>query len=88
MAFPIAAFITGYFVEKNKKYLSVIISMFAGSVFILFIGSFYFGSIYLHNIKEALISGAVVFSVWEVVKVFAAASIYFGISKRFSKLPQ
>jgi biotin transport system substrate-specific component len=88
LAFPIAAFITGYFVEKNKKYLSVIISMFAGSVLILFIGSFYFGSIYLHNIKEALISGAVVFSVWEVVKVFAAASIYFGISKRFSKLHQ
>ena len=87
LAFPIAAFVTGYLIEKNKKYLRVVASMFSGSIIILIIGSFYFGSIYLHNIKEALISGAVVFSVWEVVKVFAAASIFWGISKRFSKMP-
>jgi len=87
LTFPIAAFVTGYLVEKYKSYLGIIISMFLGSILILFIGSLYFGIIYLHNIKEALITGAVVFTVWEVVKVFAAASIYFGISKRISKMP-
>lgn len=86
LAFPIAAFITGYFVEKHKSYFSVIVSMLAGSIFILFFGAFYFGSLYLHNIKEALITGAAVFSLWEVVKVFAASAIYSGISRRFSKL--
>ena len=37
------------------------------------------------NIIKALEVGAVVFLLWEVVKVFAAASIYFGISKKYKK---
>ncbi len=85
LAFPVAAFITGYLVEKYKSYFSVIVSMLVGSIFILLFGAFYLGSVFLHNIKEALITGAAVFSIWEVVKVFAASAIYLGISRRFSK---
>lgn len=86
LAFPVAAFITGYLVERYKSYVAVIISMFIGSTLILLIGAGYLGLFFLKDLKEAFISGAAVFSVWMVVKVFAAASIYSGISGRSNKL--
>ena len=39
---------------------------------------------YLHNFNEAVKAGAAIFSVWMVVKVFAAASVYFAVSKNSS----
>ncbi len=85
LAFPIAAFVTGYLVEKYKSYFGVIVSMFIGSILILLIGAGYLGLFFLKDLKEAFISGAAVFSVWMVVKVFAAASVYSGISGRGKK---
>lgn len=84
LAFPIAAFITGYMVEKSKNYFSVVASLFTGEVIILLLGSFYLGALYLKNIELALVEGAAVFLVWTVVKVFFAAGIYTGITKKFS----
>jgi biotin transport system substrate-specific component len=88
LAFPIAAFITGYIVREKKNYIRVILAMFAGNIFILLFGAAYLGVVYTKDLYAALIGGAAVFAVWMVVKVFAAASIYFGISKKYSKLPQ
>ena len=85
LAFPLAAFVTGYIVERHKSYISVVLSMFTGSLLILLSGSLYLGLVFTHNLSEALIGGAAVFAVWMVVKVFAAASIYFGISRKYSK---
>ncbi len=84
LSYPLAAFVAGYLVEKNKNYLNFVFSMFAAVLLILVIGALYLGIFFLGNLTEAFETGAVIFLLWEVVKVFAAASIYFGISKKFS----
>lgn len=87
LAFPVAAFIVGYLVETNNKYFNVVISMFIGSLTIIAIGILFLNLFFVHNFLEALKVGGVIFSVWMVIKIFGAASIYFGISKKYSKLP-
>jgi len=87
LAFPVAAFLVGYLVESNKKYVNVVISMFLGSLTILGIGILFLDLFYVHNFIEAVKAGGVIFSVWMVIKIVAAAGIYFGISKKYSKLP-
>lgn len=86
-AFPVAAFLVGYLVESNNSYINVVISMFAGSLTIIGIGILFLNLFFVHSFLEALKVGGVIFSVWMVVKIFVAASIYFGISKKYSKLP-
>ncbi len=81
LAFPLAAFVVGYLVEKNNKYLPVVLSMFAGAILILVSGTLYLNFVYLHNIGESIKAGAAIFSIWTVVKVFAAAAIYFAVIK-------
>ena len=87
LAFPIAAFFVGYIIEKNQKYLTVVLSMFLGSFVIIISGTLFLNFTYLHNFNEALKAGAAIFSVWMVVKVFAAASVYFAVSKKQKRLP-
>jgi biotin transport system substrate-specific component len=87
LAFPVAAFVIGYLIEINKNYLNVVISMFIGSLIIIAVGVLFLNFIFINNFLEALRAGGAVFTVWMVIKVFAAASIYFGISKKYSKLP-
>ncbi len=88
LSYPLAAFIAGYLIEKNKSYVNFVVSMFLADIVILLVGSLYLGVFYLGNIVKALETGAIVFLLWEVVKVFASASIYFGVSKKHSKLPE
>ena len=87
LAFPAAAFLVGYLVPKNKKYYSVVLSMFAGNLFIIISGTLFLNIFYLHNLSDAVTVGAAIFSIWMVVKVFTAASIYFSIAKKFETLP-
>ena len=88
LAFPIAAYLVGYLTEKNQKYFTVIISMFAAELVVIAFGTLYLYAAYLHNFVEAVKAGAAIFTVWMVVKVFAAATIYFGVAKKQSKLPK
>lgn len=81
LAFPIAAYLVGLIVERYKNYFAVISAMFLGNVIIVVLGTFYLDTIYIHNISESIKVGAVLFSVWTVVKVILSASIYFGIKK-------
>lgn len=85
LAFPIAAFLVGYFIERSKKYFTVVLSMFAAEILVIFLGTFYLYTAYLHNLNEAVVAGAAIFSVWMVIKVFAAATIYFTVSKKQSQ---
>jgi biotin transport system substrate-specific component len=87
LAFPVAAFLTGYLIEANNKYFNVVISMFLGSLTILGIGILFLNLFFVHNFYEAVKVGGIIFFVWMVIKIFAAASIYSGISKKYSKLP-
>ena len=86
LSFPVAAFVVGYLIEKNKSYINFVFSMFIANLLILLIGSLYLGIFFLGNIIKGLEVGAVVFLMWEVVKVFVAASIYFGVSKKYKKM--
>ncbi|RPI67966.1 MAG: biotin transporter BioY, partial [Ignavibacteriales bacterium] len=76
LAFPAAAYLTGYIVEKNSKYFAVTIAMFLGNALIIISGTSYLYFFWVKDIKEALTAGAVLFSVWTVIKVLAGASVY------------
>jgi len=88
LAFPVAAYIVGYLTEKNQKYLTVIISMFFAELVVITFGTLYLYAAYLHNFVDAIKAGAAIFTIWMIVKVFAAATIYFGVAKKQSKLPK
>jgi len=87
LAFPIAAYLVGVLTEKNQKYLTVIISMFVAELVVILVGTLYLYAAYLHNFVDAIKAGAAIFTVWMVIKVFAAASIYFAVSKKQTRLP-
>lgn len=87
LAFPVAAYLVGLLTAKNQKYLSVIISMFVAELVVIAFGTLYLYAAYLHNFVDAVKAGAAIFTVWMVVKVFAAATIYFAITKKQPRLP-
>jgi biotin transport system substrate-specific component len=87
LAFPVAAYLVGLLTEKNQKYLTVIISMFVAELVVIAFGTLYLYAAYLHNFVDAVKAGAAIFTVWMVVKVFAAATIYFAVSKKQPRLP-
>jgi biotin transport system substrate-specific component len=87
LAFPVAAYLVGYLTEKNQKYFNVVISMFIAEIVVIFFGTAYLYAAYLHNFIDAIKAGAAIFSVWMVIKIFAAATIYFAVAKKQSRLP-
>lgn len=87
LSFPFAAYLVGYFTEKNKSMFTIILSMVSANILILLIGAVYLSVFFNGNFKEALFSGAVIFLMWDVIKISAAASIYFAFSKKYPKLP-
>jgi len=87
LAFPVAAYLVGYLTEKNQKYFNVVISMFAAELVVIFFGTVYLYAAYLHNFIDALKAGAAIFSVWMVVKIFAAATLYFSVAKKQQRMP-
>ena len=60
--------------------------MFIAELVIIFVGTFYLYASYLHNIVDAVKAGAAIFTVWMVIKVFAAAAIFFTVAKKQHKL--
>jgi len=80
LAFPIAAYLVGFLIEKRKNYWSIVASMFIGELTIVLFGVLHLTAFYTQNLDEALEVGAAIFSIWMVVKVFIAASVYLGIS--------
>ncbi len=87
IAFPLAAFLVGYLLEKKSNTGMIVLSMVIGSLVILLSGSLYL-SLYLDgNLYSALFSGAIIFSPWDVIKIAAAVSIYKAFAKKYPKLP-
>lgn len=87
IAFPAAAFLVGYLIEKKSSTWMLLFSMILGSLVILLSGSLYL-SIFLNgDLSKALFSGAIIFSVWDIIKIGAAFSIYKVFSKKYPKLP-
>ena len=87
VAFPVAAYIVGILTQRNQRYLTIVISMFIAELVVIFMGTMYLYAAYLQNFVDAVKAGAAIFSIWMVVKVFAAASIYFAFAKKQTRLP-
>jgi biotin transport system substrate-specific component len=87
LAFPIAAYLVGYLTAKSQKYSIVVLSMFVAELVVILFGTLYLYASYLHNFVDAIKAGAAIFTVWMVVKVFAAATIYFTVAKKQPRLP-
>jgi len=88
LAFPIAAYLTGKIIETKRNLFTVILSMVLSSLLILVIGASYLSTFYNGNFNQAFFAGAIIFSVWDIIKISAAASIYYSVSKKYPKLPK
>lgn len=76
LAFPIASFTIGYLLSLNRSRFFVFLGMAAGLLIIFAFGTVQLNFAYLHNWNESLKSGFLAFSLWDILKLVAAASIY------------
>ncbi len=76
LSFPIAAFITGYLVNKKDSYLWVMFSVASGMALVFLLGTLYLNIVYFKNIFKAISYGFVIFSWWDALKILAVTSIY------------
>jgi biotin transport system substrate-specific component len=81
LAFPAAAYITGLIIEKNKNYFSVAAAMFIGEAIIILSGVSYLYTFWVRDIKDAVTAGAILFSLWTVLKIIAGTAIYKSLSR-------
>jgi biotin transport system substrate-specific component len=81
LSFPVAAFVVGYLVRLNKKYIWTVISMAVGMLIILSSGMLFLNFVYFHDWTKSFVSGFLIFGWWDVVKIVAAASIYRSVHK-------
>lgn len=94
LSFPFAAFIVGYILEKKDNSITILLSFVLGELIILLGGASYLSVFLDGNFKQALFSGAIIFSVWDIVKIAAAFGIYKSFSaynkkqERYSELPK
>jgi biotin transport system substrate-specific component len=81
LAFPLAAYLTGFMLKGSKSYLLVSLSILLANVLIIALGTLFLYTFYLHNAKEALLAGAGIFTVWTAVKIFITVNIFYFINK-------
>lgn len=84
LAFPVAAFVVGYLVQQNKSFLWSVVSMAIGLFIIFSLGTLQLNFVYFHDWSQAFTNGFLIFSWWDVLKLFAASSIYTAICKATS----
>jgi biotin transport system substrate-specific component len=87
LAFPAAAAVVGYLVSLRRSRVWAFASMFAGLLVIFTSGTIQLYATILHDAQKAFWAGFMIFSWWDVVKLFAASAMYFEVGKRFPRLP-
>lgn len=87
LAFPLAAFAVGYLVQRRRTLLWSFFSMAVGMLIIFTCGTIQLYSLALKNWTNAFVSGFLIFSWWDVLKLSAAAMIYHELAKRWPRLP-
>jgi biotin transport system substrate-specific component len=90
ISFPIAAFLIAYLVSMQPKptdrlrstmkqsvasYVWTVGAMFVGLLFIFAVGTLQLNAIYFHNWTSSFLSGFLIFSWWDVLKLTAAAAV-------------
>jgi biotin transport system substrate-specific component len=76
LSFPLAAIIIGYGIRIYKSYLWSLFIMTIGLCVIFGIGTLFLNVFYIHDSKQSIIQGFLIFSWWDLLKLFAAAAIY------------
>ncbi|HTR80572.1 MAG TPA: biotin transporter BioY [Bacteroidota bacterium] len=87
LSFPLGALVIGYIVQRRSNYFWTLAAMFLGLVIIFACGAAFLNIFFLHDIKESIASGFLIFSWWDLLKLTAAAAIYNQFAKRYRKLP-
>ena len=87
LSFPLASLLVGYIVQLRTGYFWTLLGMFLGLVVVFTCGAAFLNLFYLHNFKEAIINGFLIFSWWDLLKLSAAAAIYNEFAKRYKKIP-
>lgn len=85
LAFPLAAFLTGYIIERRKTYFTVVAAMFAANILIIALGVLQLQAFYIKNISESIKYGAAIFSLWTVAKVLISVNLYYFVNKSTKK---
>lgn len=75
LAFPVAAFVVGYLVRQHSSFFWTLLSMFIGLFIIFSLGTLQLNFVYFHDWSQSFSNGFLIFSWWDVVKLFAAAGI-------------
>jgi biotin transport system substrate-specific component len=83
LAFPVSAFVVGYLLRFRDSLLWIIFSMTVGLTIIFALGTLHLNFVLIHNFKEAVKSGFLIFTFWDAVKLFAAVSIYKTFKSKF-----
>lgn len=87
LAFPIAAAIVGYLVEQRRAFLWSLLSMVTGLLVVFLSGTIQLYAVYFHEWALAFNAGFLIFTWWDLLKLFAAASIYHEVAKRWPRVP-
>lgn len=86
IAFPIAAAVAGYLVSSRARFVHTLAAMAAGLLVIFVSGTLHLYAFYVKDISAALQSGFLIFTWWDVIKLFAAAATYHELAKRWPRL--
>lgn len=87
LAFPAAAALVGYLVQKRRSLLRTYASMGAGLLLIFVSGTVQLNAVLFHDWTKAIAGGFLIFSWWDIVKVSAAAMTYHEIARRWPRVP-
>jgi len=82
LSFPFAAYFVGYILEKKKNTFTVAFAFLTGQLLILLSGASYLALFMNGNFADALFSGAIIFSAWDLIKTVAAFSIFKSFSRK------
>ncbi|MBI5647511.1 MAG: biotin transporter BioY [Ignavibacteriae bacterium] len=78
LAFPLAAFATGFLFEKLRalpRFAAALVSMTAAMALVFAIGVSYLNLMYMHDWNAAFTAGFLHLQVWDAVKIVSAAGI-------------
>ena len=75
LAFPVAAFTVGYLAGEGTSFGRTLAAMAAGLFIIFSLGTLQLNLVLVHDMRNAIASGFLIFSWWDLLKLAAAATI-------------
>ena len=93
LSFPVAAYVVATLIHVVRKsegpmdFPWIIFSMFLGLLVVFSVGTLQLYLVAMRNWGEAFQMGFLIFSWWDFMKLVAAATIYFRLSRRYRLLP-